>query len=581
VHVRRGEPRPDPWTDRLLAPSLRAEPSGAGRARVLVGVALAFVALASLVALVGFSEGDEGLYVVAGMQVAVPVAVLATLRWAGSLRVAVHAMAVGIGAACVTYSALLGGFAPSLVIWLSLLPVIVQLTLGWPDARPWIAGSTLGVTLLFVVDLARVLPPVVELSAAVEALNVGIFLFVALLLLRLHDRTHTTTLAELRAAREAAESADDAKTALLAHISHELRTPLHGLVGASQLLATSEDLLERAELGALVKTSGEALAAIVRDVLDLSRIEAGAFRVRAHPFSPREVVEAATVLSATAAQQRGLELRCDLATDVPTSVRGDEARVRQIMINLLDNAIKYTDEGSVVMRVEWRDDELHVSVTDTGVGIAVTEQEHIFEPFQRAGETSDRDVGLGLGLSICRRLAEAMGGRLTLASEPGAGSTFTLSVPAPAAPVSSERSAEALPSNTVGALHVLLVEDDATSRAVVTRIVQRLGHTCKATPTAEDALTALGQEDFDAILMDCRLPDMSGLDATRAIRAGDGKLADIPVIALTANAIEGDEARCLAAGMDAYLTKPLDVAKLEEALARTRPTFRSVSAASG
>lgn len=543
-------------------------------------MALAFLCTVPVIAAVAWVIDDGSLFAIDVFITFIMLGALAALRFAGSLRLAVHGMALGIAVGVVGYTLMLGGWAPGVAIWLALGPVLVQLILGGRHAVPWLAVAGLGTIGLFALDVLGLHSPRVGVRPAVEALDVAVFLFIAYALLRLHQRSQMAIRDELEAAKTAAESADAAKTALLAHISHELRTPLHGLVGASQLIATTDDLLERAELSVLIKTSGEALAAIVRDVLELSRIEADAFRVQPRPFRPRPLLESVAALCASGAQNRGLELRCDLSSEVPPWLLADEARLRQIVLNLLDNAVKYTDEGAVTVNADWRDDELHVTVRDSGVGIAPDDQAAIFEPFHRVDETADRETGLGLGLSICRRLAEAMGGSLTLASEPGEGSTFELALPAPQADTLALEPSDGAVAPT--GLHLLLVEDDAVSRTVAVRLLERLGHTSRAAPTAQEALDALDEERFDAVLMDCRLPDLSGVDATRAIRRRGDALADIPVIALTANAVHGDEQLCLAAGMDAYLTKPLDVRALEAALARTAPNggaalFRGVA----
>jgi signal transduction histidine kinase/ActR/RegA family two-component response regulator len=558
---------------RLLAPSLRTDPRQARRARMVVLVALAWLALIPAVGLVSLFQADSALAWIDLLIAAVFVAVLGVVRFSGSVRVAVHGMAAGITAGAAIYATFRGGWVPGLGIWLGLVPVMVHLLLGRGDGRPWIVGALLILGAVFGLDTLELLPPRVELPPAVWALNVGVFLFIALTFLRLYEASRDVVLEELRTASQAA---DEAKTAMLTHISHELRTPLHGLVGAAQLLASSDDVLERHELGALVKVSGDALAAIVRDVLDLSRLEAGAFGVVEQPFSPRDLVEGVAALSVTRAQTLGLEFTCDLSPEVPSWVLGDEGRVRQVLLNLVDNALKYTGEGSVRVSVDWDDDELRLRVEDTGVGIAEADQARVFEPFQRRADASGATTGLGLGLAICRRLVEALGGTLRLESAERQGCAFTLAVPAPVSqkPAAREMGADAVPRG----LRVLLVEDDSVSRLVVARTLERTGHSCRAATTAIEGLAALDEEDFDVVLMDCRLPDISGLEATGRIRSRADARADVPVIALTANAIAGDEERCLAAGMNAYLTKPLDVEGLQAALARVLPVRPEIGA---
>lgn len=567
------------WLQRLVSPSLRGDPERASRAASLAAISLLFVVATPMIVGLYLVKGDvvtalfeAGL----GLSLSIPTLLV---RFVGSLRLAAHAMAAILWIALTAISLYFGGWTVSVLFWMGLVPVVVQQMLGLRDALLWFAATVLTVAALFPAGHLYVIEAQARQLPGSQLVGVVLFVAIAFVLALLHEHNLRKVNDELRRAKEVAESADEAKTALLAHISHELRTPMHGLVGASQLLVGATDVLERAELEALVKTSGDALVAIVRDTLDLTRIEAGAFRVRLRAFSPRPLAEGAAALLASRAQRRGLELRCDLSPEVPRFVLGDEARLRQIVLNLLDNAVASTAQGSVKMRLDWADDQLRIEVADTGVGMSPDELERIFEPFARVGERAEHsDGGVGLGLAICRRLAEAMGGDLAVESEVGRGSRFTLSLRAPrtSSPVEPEDDERPTPG-----LHILVVEDDNVSRIVAGRMLERLGHSCRTAASGKEALQAIDDEDWDVVLMDCRLPDMSGLDVTRRIRARTDARGGIPVVAVTADALAGDEQRCLAAGMDAYLAKPLDVPRLCAVLARVVPVLADATGASG
>ena len=561
--------------ERWLGLDADSDPITAARGRAAYVLSSVFI-LTQLVNLVGMTIDYGGWMVdhtIALGAVLFATSTVVALRWCKIFPIyaAIYPAVLVVG---VTLSATTVGINSALLPMLVWTPLACGMVAG---ARSVIVGMAVSIGLsLWLYHVSTTGPLPLQGTEFQRLLQVNLGIIVSGAMAAVFNGSLLSTLLALQETADRARRAEEAKSDFLATMSHELRTPLNGVLGLTDALLAKTLGAEERVLAETMRASGQQLLGILNDLLDLSKIEAGKLTLEPAPFDPRALVRSVGDAWRETASARDTALHVEAAGEVPPWLEGDELRLRQVLNNFVSNAVKFTEGGHVTLSLfaEARDGgcALTFRVKDTGRGIPESQQAAVFEPFEQ-GETGTtrRYGGTGLGLPICRRLAEMMGGSVTLERSGPEGTEFALRLALPLAEAPRAAEPAAQRGGDLSGLHVLVAEDNAVNRLVAGEFLGALGVTYDFAEDGEEALRLVRERTYDAVLMDKHMPRMGGVDATRRIRALPGPAAALPIVAVTADAMTGEREALMAAGMDGFVSKPLKPDTLAEAILAVLP----------
>ncbi|GMU60769.1 MAG: hypothetical protein AMXMBFR34_25320 [Myxococcaceae bacterium] len=450
------------------------------------------------------------------------------------------------------------------VAFLAVVPLLASLIFGPRRALKWVAGVVVwGLAMLWLAMHGYTLPIPDRTPFLSSGMNFVFMVLLTWIFARTHAALQTRSL-------ERARAADKAKSAFLAVISHEIRTPMNGVIGMTEVLLQSEVSAEQREQLGVLQRSGQVLVSLINDLLDFSKAEAGKLNIESAPFELRPLLQDVEALYAAEAKKKRLRFELEVGEALPAWLKGDALRLRQVLSNLVANALKFTEAGHVTLRaLPAGEDQVAFSVEDSGLGIPREQLPALFSRFQQGEGTRRRQLGgTGLGLALSQQLVGLMGGRIDVESSPGAGSRFSFEVPLPRTGMPAAVPASASPLPVSRSRRALAVDDNAVNLAVAAALMTRAGFLTDAASSGQEAVALASRHEYAVVLMDLQMPEVDGLEATRRIRALSGRQGAVPVVAVTAAAFPEDFAACRAAGMNEVLAKPVTWAELQAVLKR-------------